>query len=380
MKTLFDDASKLIRKNAPDSGGNRKTVLWWGRFDPGYSRNRLVWGLFDSLGWKNVPFRPLSSDLGYFESIIRMLQKPDLIWVPCFRHRDAVSACIMARKWNIPVVFDPLISAYEKEVFEKKKWPVAHKRSVKLKKWEKRLFAMADLVVADTHAHADFFHSSFGTDKRKIKVLFVGAEEDSFKGILNEKAEEPERKIEVLFYGSFLQLHGVDIIADAAMKTRDLDIRWVLLGDGPCKESLKSAASGNPSFSFEDPVPYSRLPERISRADILLGVFGSTIKAGLVIPNKIFQAMAMAKPVITMAASSYPEEVSASDVIGWVRPGSSEELSEKVREWVNDPSSLKERGKRTRALYERFFSRDILKTQLSGIIDTAFANMRKGIR
>ena len=28
-----------------------KTILWWGRFDPGYSRNSVVMNLLNDLGW-----------------------------------------------------------------------------------------------------------------------------------------------------------------------------------------------------------------------------------------------------------------------------------------------------------------------------------------
>ena len=31
-----------------------KRVLWWGRFDAGYSRNRVYISLFKELGWKST--------------------------------------------------------------------------------------------------------------------------------------------------------------------------------------------------------------------------------------------------------------------------------------------------------------------------------------
>ena len=61
----------------------------------------------------------------------------------------------------------------------------------------------------------------------------------------------------------------------------------------------------------------------IARAQICLGVFGSSDKAARVIPNKLFQQAAMGKPVITRAspaldglAARFPESlrtVPASD-------------------------------------------------------------------
>ncbi len=36
-----------------------KTVLWWGRFDPDYSRNRILRQAYTALGWRIVDFHPL---------------------------------------------------------------------------------------------------------------------------------------------------------------------------------------------------------------------------------------------------------------------------------------------------------------------------------
>ncbi|MDF1594389.1 MAG: glycosyltransferase, partial [Desulfobacterales bacterium] len=132
-------------------------VLWWGRCDPDYSRNRILRRLFDELGWEIRFFHPLASQTGGIEAFFHGLKRPDLVWIPCFRQRDILCAAIWARRWQVPLVVDPLISAYEKEVFERNKWPPASKAAEKKRLSESALFAMADVVVADTPAHAEFF-------------------------------------------------------------------------------------------------------------------------------------------------------------------------------------------------------------------------------
>lgn len=53
--------------------------------DSNYSRNRMVWSLFESLGWTNYDFKPLSSDFGYLRHSSEIFQKPDLVWVGQFQ-------------------------------------------------------------------------------------------------------------------------------------------------------------------------------------------------------------------------------------------------------------------------------------------------------
>ncbi len=156
------------------------TVLFWGRSDPEYSRNRLVLKLFRRLGWQVDLFHPITSATGCFEAHLNSPSQPDLIWVPCFRQTDISSAAHWAAKWNIPLVVDPLISAFQKEVYERNKYAAGSSRARKKQQWETNLFSKADIVVADTPAHADFFHTTLKVPREKLAVLYVGAEEELF--------------------------------------------------------------------------------------------------------------------------------------------------------------------------------------------------------
>ena len=54
--------------------GAKKRVLWWGRFDPGYSRNRVYISLFKKLGWEvDFFFVKVSPRFGDVEAALRGL-------------------------------------------------------------------------------------------------------------------------------------------------------------------------------------------------------------------------------------------------------------------------------------------------------------------
>jgi len=343
-------------------------VLWWGRCDPEYSRNRILRRLFADLGWEVRFFHPLASQTGGIEAFFHGLQRPDLVWVPCFRQRDIHSGAAWAGKWQVPLVVDPLISAYEKEVFERKKWPPDSRPAEKRRLYESALFSAADVVVADTPAHAEFFKQRLHVRPDRLCVLYVGAEADLFSPLPPETLKPP---FEILFFGSFLQLQGADVIVRAAQMTLDLAARWVLLGDGELKAQIEKQARGVNNIAFEPWVRYDELPGRVARAHILLGIFGTTVKADLVIPNKMFQAMAAGRPVITRVATAYPQPVRDSDVIGWVSPGNPAALANVVRQWLADPADLVRRGQETRRLFDDFFNPGELRKQLEMILTKA---------
>ena len=151
-----------------------KRLLWWGRFDPDYSRNRILRALLSRCGYQLSDFIPRVSSLGSIEAYFRKPTVPDAIWVPAFRHRDFHSAHRFAASHHLPLIFDPLISSWDKVIFERGKYLPSDRKSNKLLQWEQAIFAKADLILADTSLHADFYVETLTADPEKTFVVSVG--------------------------------------------------------------------------------------------------------------------------------------------------------------------------------------------------------------
>lgn len=345
------------------------TVLWWGRFDPDYSRNRILRQAYAALGWQIADFRPWLSVLGDVEAVVRRAPRADLLHVPCFRQRDIAAARRYARRRGLPLLVDPLISAYDKQVFERGKLAEGSPPAQRLLRAERLLLQAADAVLADTPEHARFFAGTLGVDPARLHVVYVGAEEALFAP---GAARTPNPIPEVLFYGSFIPLQGPEVIVEAARRYQGPPVRWTLLGDGPLRDPCRRQASGLDSVTFAPWVPYTLLPARIRQADILLGVFGTTPKAQRVIPNKVFQALACGKPLVTCRAPAYPVELLESENCGirWVPAGDAGALARAVAELAAQPQQRAALAARARASYEQFFAaervREQLRTALAG--------------
>lgn len=176
-----------------------------------YSRDRVAYRILTQSGIHLRYFRPHSSPLADIEAMFARLPRPDAVWVPSFRLRDVAAAARYCRRNALPLIFDPLISAYDKQVNERTKITATGAAGKRLLRHERALFGRADIVIADTAGHADYFADTLGVDPARIVVLPVGADESVFQFQPPLAAPAPQRT-QVLFFGSFIGLHGVPTI------------------------------------------------------------------------------------------------------------------------------------------------------------------------
>lgn len=351
-----------------------KTVLFWGRFGPEYSRNRVYISLFKELGWDVRLFMvKYCCAFGDVEWRLRgdKSVKPDLVWVPVCRQRDAAAATRWAHKRGIPVVFDPMISYWDKKVLEQGKWRAEEGRAKRLLAWETKLFNGVDRLLCDTSCHADFFHAHMGVPREKLRVLFTGTDETVFKPAdrpEDDPPHDPKAPLRILYHGAYLPLHGTEYIVEAARRTQGLNIHWDFLGWGAYKAATEEKAKGISNITFLERVPYVEVPRVIRTADIVLGVFGTTEKASRVIGNKVYEAMACCRPVINEFCTGYPPEAKDCPAITFVPPGDPQAIVDAVVPWIDRRDELFALRKTARDFFERHLSMAVIKQQLADIL------------
>src|SRR5207245_1255013 len=74
----------------------------------------------------------------------------------------------------------------------------------------------------------------------------------------------------------------------------------VLIGEGPERARAEALAlRAGARLAWRDQVPLASLPAELAAAAVVLGVFGASQKAAMVMPNKVWQAAAAGRPLVT---------------------------------------------------------------------------------
>jgi glycosyltransferase involved in cell wall biosynthesis len=329
------------------SGGAARGILFFGAYDPAYPRNAII-----RKGWLRCGFpvaecrvdMRLKVPLRYPALLWRYVRMRDgsrIIFVPDFRHKDVPIAWALSRLARRKLVFDPLVSRYETRVLDREDVARGSPQAGHNRNIDRISMALADVVLADTRAHACFYSDELSVPAAKIKVLPVGFDEDLFPEAPPSSGSAPFR---VLFYGTYLPLHGIDTIVETAALLRDSPVAFTLVGDGQTLGDAKSEARGLPEgkLTFSPPVPPDALRSLIARSDVVLGIFGTTPKARLVIPNKVYQALAVGRAVITADTPAVRELFKDGIHLLTVPPGDAPALARAIESLTNDrPAALR---------------------------------------
>lgn len=204
-----------------------------------------------------------------------------------------------------PIIFDALMSPYAALSRENKHGKVGALGAMGWRPIEQSILKDADLLLTDTFAHCNFYEQEFLLPARKLLAVPVGASEpDIIRAPKLPEATTPSnQQMTALFYGSFLPLHGIDVILDAAHKVRDLPIRFDFIG-GDSRQATR-LASGCTEREITQYTHrawmefYELINTAIPNADICLGgPFGNTDQAKRVITGKTSQCLALGKLTI----------------------------------------------------------------------------------
>lgn len=288
---------------------------------------------------------------------------------------DVVTGKILSRLKRAPLVFTPVFPLYETLVEDRKYMNRKSLRSKMIHKLDELGTRLADAVIIETQTYLEHYHEEFHVPREKLFRIPLGADEQTFFPRPGDK--DPTGPFKVLFYGKFIPLQGIATIVRAAkILESDPSLGFEIIGSGQLSREIHGLAENLQikNIDFIDWVDYSDLPRRIAAADVCLGIFGDTPKANRGIPIKVYEALAMKKPVIT-GNSSAAREVFIDGVNGLLPPmADPKALAEAVLRLKNDKKLLRTVAEGGHKLYHEMFSSARLAENLKTLLDTLLKN------
>lgn len=283
-------------------------ILFLAGREVSYARNEVLLRAFQRLGAVDViaaPTQPtslLTSSLRVAAAALPRLsaQPYDLVFIGFYGYLILRLLGGLIRR---PRLFDAFVSNYDTLCFDRQRF-APNSLPGKAAFWlDQSTCQLADHVLLDTQHHVDYFVQTFHLPATKLTAIPVGCSEAIYHPQAKPTigATIAGGQTLVLSYTTFLPLHGMETILHAAAQLRTAPIHFRLIGAGPLLPAMKALAASLKlsNLSFAPPVPPTGLAAEIAAADICLGGhFGESDKAGRVVPGKIYQMLAMAKPLI----------------------------------------------------------------------------------
>lgn len=274
--------------------------------------------------------------LGYFKAFLCLLKEKYLsaIIIGYPGHLDVIAFYPLLKLKKVPILFNPLVTLYDTFVEDRKIFKPKSIFAKILKIFDTLSFNLPHIVFMDTEAHKSYVCHMYGVNPKKVKVIPVGAEDVYFKDV---EEIEKAKTFQVLFFGKYIPLHGIETIIDAAEILMNQNIKFELVGKGQEFKKIFNMVEKKQlkNITFIDWLSPEELVHEIHASHIVLGIFCGKGKALRVVPNKVYDALAAGSVTITAKTPAILEFFKEDEEIFLVEPENPQALAEKIL-WVRE--------------------------------------------
>ncbi len=218
----------------------------------------------------------------------------------------------------------------------------------------------------------------------RIAFMPNAADLDRFRPAPREGAMRRELgwgdRFVVLYAGAHGRANALGQLLDAAERLRDRpDVLIATVGDGPERAGLEAEARrrGLGNIVFHGPQPKERMPEVIPACDVGAAVLQDNPTFRTVYPNKVFDYMACARPILLAIDGVARELVCAQAQAGlFASPEDGTALAGAIRALADDPAGCAAMGARGRRWVEANATREAVAARYLELLERLVAEAR----
>jgi len=308
--------------------------------------------------------------LRYIEVPIKILKarrrdKPDA-YVITFRGYEMLLFMVLTLNRK-PIIFDELINFTEwmEEHGKLRHGGLAYRL---FRRWYASLVKRCRFILADTEAHALYSAKLNNIRVDRYRVIPVGTDEAVFYPRKVKKSDSGS--FSVFYYGHMLPLHGMSYALEAARLLQDepdINFRFVG-GKRSVAKACAAAAAAGARITYENWLPFDKIPEAALRADLTLGgPFGDTLQARFVVTGKTYQFLALGAP--TLVGRNEVNHAFQDRTNALVVPqGDARAIADAILWAYKHPKQLDKIGQEGRRLYEKQFSQKVINGLVKDLV------------
>lgn len=228
---------------------------------------------------------------------------------------------------------------------------------------EKKAYQKADHIVPVTDAFKQFIVNK-GIDPDKITVIKNGVDLSFYRPdeveVTNEYGFNLDTRFVASYFGTHGMAHHLETILECAniLRKRD-DIIFLLVGDGAEKKKLLELKQkqGLENVIMLGQQNKNKMPMLWALSDVSLVLLKKSDLFKTVIPSKIFESMAMKKPLILGVEGEVKSMIKAGCSGLTIEPENAQQLAEAVVRLADDSTLSQELGLNGQKYVTEFYDR-----------------------
>ncbi|MBX3347904.1 MAG: glycosyltransferase family 4 protein [Nitrospira sp.] len=247
---------------------------------------------------------------------------------------------------------------------------------IKMLEWMERFaYRNADHIVPVTDSFKAYMLGK-GIEAGKITVVKNGVDLAQYRPVDGVSGLAEELGLTGKFVASYFGTHGMAhhlvTILDAARRLSNTpNIVFLMVGDGAERQTLVRMrdAMGLKNVMMLDQQPKSRMPELWALSDVSLVLLKKSDLFKTVIPSKIFESLAMAKPIVLGVEGESADLLRAAQAGHCIEPEDADQLVTRVLELSRDTQLCQRLGRNGRRFVMEQFDRIVLARKLASVTE-----------
>lgn len=244
------------------------------------------------------------------------------------------------------------------------------------------LYRRSDHLVTVSSGLRDYLVQQCRVTPEKVSVVENGVDVDLFAPASNSEGTRAvlglQNRFVVSYVGTLGPSHGLNTLLEAAarLQHRLPDTRFLVVGEGGDKDLLAQSAAERrlANVLFLGQQPRERVPQLLGASDICLVPLKKADVFKLVLPSKMFESMACARPVVLSVDGVARQLLEESGGGLAIEPENAQALAEAVIR-LHDHSELRMAlGANARAYVVKHFRRDRLAQRYASTLQSLLTN------